>query len=273
MAHRVHGRRHTRLEMADDYVRIELSRALRRGIPVVPVHVGGARLPAADELPPELTELARRQSVTLRDETWYADVHGLVRSLRGEPVVPTRHRRRLVAGVAALVVAALAGGGWWWSTAGDDDEDAAEEGGEGAPAPCAPATGEDWTPIALNDDATVEVAAETDQAEGFNVFEVRDARWRQLDTNSWEVILETGMSADVQPGSYHDYYLYDQLVVGRMAFDMVRFAVNGDFVIVDTVGTAIVGYTTTCEPVGYMELVLADGNRMSLTEETEPGDC
>jgi hypothetical protein len=263
-----------RLDNADDYVRLELSRALRRGIPVVPVLVGGARLPAADELPADLTELARRQSVTLRDETWHADVHGLVRSLRGEPAVPTRHRRRLVAGVAALAVAALAGGGWWWSTAsGEDDEDAVEDEGEGGLATCAPPTGEDWTPIALGDNPTVEVAAETEDDEGFNVFEVRDARWRQLDTNSWEVLLETGMSANVPPGSYHDYYVYDQLVVGRMAFDMACFAANGDFVIADTVGTALVGYTTTCNPVGYMQLVLADGDRISFTEESEPGDC
>jgi len=259
-----------RLEDADDYVRLELGSALLRGIPVVPVLVGGARLPAADELPPDLAELSRRQSVTLRDETWHADVHGLVQSLRGEPVVPTRHRRRLVAGVAALAVAALAGGGWWWSTtSGENDQDE----GEGAPPACAPATGEDWTPIVLNDHATVEVADETEEAEGFNVFEVRDARWRQRDTNSWEVLLETGMSANIPPGFYHDYYLYDQLVVGRMTFDMACFAQDRDFVIVDTVGTALVGYTVTCRPVGYMELVLADGDRIGFTDESEPGDC
>jgi hypothetical protein len=75
----------SRLLEAGDYVRLELDRALRRGIPVVPVLVGGARLPAAHELPPELSELVRRQSVTLRDETWRADVRGLVQSLRGSP--------------------------------------------------------------------------------------------------------------------------------------------------------------------------------------------
>ena len=58
-----------------------------------------------------------------------------------------------------------------------------------------------------------------------------------------------------------------------MAFDMACFAANDDFVIADTVGTALVGYTTTCKPVGYMELVLADGNRINFTEESEPGDC
>jgi hypothetical protein len=196
-----------------------------------------------------------------------------VRSLRGEPVVPTRHRRRLVAGVAALAVAASAGAGWWWSTTSGGDGEDAGDGEEGTPPVCAPATGEGWTPIVLNAHATVEVADETEEAEGFNVFEVRDARWRQLDTNSWEVILETGMSANIPPGFYHDYYLYGQLVVGRMAFDMACFAGNGDFVIADTVGTALVGYTVSCNPVGYMELVLADGERIGFTDESEPRDC
>jgi hypothetical protein len=266
-----------RLENPDDYVRLEISRALLRGIPVVPVLVGGARLPTADEMPPDLAELALRQSMTLRDETWHADVQGLVRSLRGEPVVPIRHRRRLVVGVAALAVAALAGAGWWWSTTSgqddQDDQDAVVDSGEGPPPACAPATGEDWTQIAVNDHATVEVADETEQAEGFNGFEVRDARWRQLDTNSWEVLLETEMSANIRPGFYHGDYLYDRLVVGQKAFDKTCFAQDRDFVIVDTVGTALVGYTVTCRPVGYMELVLAKGDRIGFTDETEPGDC
>jgi TIR domain len=268
-----------RLDDAEDYVRLELSRALRRGIPVVPVLVGRARLPAAEELPPDLAELSRRQSVILRDETWHADVQGLVRSLRGEPDVPTPRRRGgLLAGVAALAVVAVAAGGWWWSAASDDDNDndgaqLQDSAGDGSPTPCASATGDDWTPIPLTDDATVEVAAETEQAAGVNLFEVRDARWRPLDRGSWEVILETGISVDVPPGSYHDYYLYGELVVGRMTFPMSCFASDDDFVIVDTVGTALVGYTTTCEPAGTMQLVLAEGARIDFTQETEPADC
>lgn len=43
-----------RLFEADDYVRLELSRALHRNVPVIPVLVGGASLPAATELPDDL---------------------------------------------------------------------------------------------------------------------------------------------------------------------------------------------------------------------------
>jgi TIR domain len=43
-----------RLLEADDYVRLELARALDRDIRVIPILVGGARLPEAAELPGDL---------------------------------------------------------------------------------------------------------------------------------------------------------------------------------------------------------------------------
>jgi hypothetical protein len=262
-----------RLQEPDDYVRLELHRALRRGIPVVPVLVGGARLPAADELPPELTELVRRQSVTLRDETWRADVRGLVQSLRQEPPVPSRHRGRLIAPIAVLAVAASAGAGWWWSTGGGDDDD---DGSEAEPPPCSSPTGEDWTPITLRPDATVEIEIEGEDEEGSLEFEVRDARWRPLDTESWEVILETGMLARIPDGRGHGEWLYDKLVVGRMAFDKSCFSPNVEEVVANTMGTALVGYETTCEPVGAMELLIGVGertDRIGFTQDQEPGEC
>ncbi|HEX6876485.1 MAG TPA: toll/interleukin-1 receptor domain-containing protein, partial [Nocardioidaceae bacterium] len=73
-----------RLSDPDDYVRLELGRALRQSVRVVPVLVGGATVPAAPDLPDELQGLVNRQAVVLHDETWHQDVDGLVRSLRGE---------------------------------------------------------------------------------------------------------------------------------------------------------------------------------------------
>jgi hypothetical protein len=100
-----------RLFEADDYVRLELARALDRNVRVVPVLVGGAALPAAIDLPDELRGLVHRQAVVLHDETWHQDVDGLVGSLRGEPAVPPGHgrwwprRRGLIAAAAGLLVA------------------------------------------------------------------------------------------------------------------------------------------------------------------------
>jgi hypothetical protein len=47
----------------DDYVHLELARALRRCIRVIRILVGGARLPQAAELPDDLRELAQRQAL------------------------------------------------------------------------------------------------------------------------------------------------------------------------------------------------------------------
>jgi hypothetical protein len=44
----------------EDFVRVEIESALTRGVPVIPVLVDGARMPAAAELPPSLALLAQR---------------------------------------------------------------------------------------------------------------------------------------------------------------------------------------------------------------------
>jgi hypothetical protein len=54
-----------RLDNPQDWVRLEIEAAIRRRIRVIPVLLDGARMPATDELPPSLRELARRQAVTL----------------------------------------------------------------------------------------------------------------------------------------------------------------------------------------------------------------
>ena len=68
-----------RLDQPDDFVRLELTAALARPeVLVIPVLVEGAAMPPADALPPEIRALARRQAVSLRDDTWDADVARLV---------------------------------------------------------------------------------------------------------------------------------------------------------------------------------------------------
>lgn len=49
-----------------DYVYLELFTALSNGVRVVPVLVGGARMPLANELPDELRELAHLQAIEIR---------------------------------------------------------------------------------------------------------------------------------------------------------------------------------------------------------------
>lgn len=85
------GRR--RLENPNDFVRIEIRRALVRGIPVVPVLLDRAPIPDEDQLPDDLKRLTRRQAEFIEHRTVDADVERLIRRLGlregvGAPVVP-----------------------------------------------------------------------------------------------------------------------------------------------------------------------------------------
>ena len=74
------GRR--RLEQSNDYVRLEIEAALARSdLLVVPVLVEGATMPSAEDLPASIRALSRRHALSLRDETWDADVDRLVKTL------------------------------------------------------------------------------------------------------------------------------------------------------------------------------------------------
>jgi hypothetical protein len=70
-----------RLDRADDWVRLELETLLGRGIPIVPVLVGGARMPGSHELPDSLEALARRQAFPLSDLRWHVEVNELATRL------------------------------------------------------------------------------------------------------------------------------------------------------------------------------------------------
>jgi hypothetical protein len=96
----------------NDLVRLDIAAALTGGIRVIPVLVGGARMPSVDELPPDLSELARRGAVELRDPTWASDTRLLVTAL--ERLVPASAERTLTsmlreAAVAGIVPAAARG--------------------------------------------------------------------------------------------------------------------------------------------------------------------
>jgi hypothetical protein len=58
----------------EDFVRHEIGAALRRDITVVPVLVGGARMPSRKELPADLAALSQRNAVEIRDDRFEDDV-------------------------------------------------------------------------------------------------------------------------------------------------------------------------------------------------------
>ncbi|WP_374990968.1 Clp protease N-terminal domain-containing protein [Hyphomicrobium sp. LHD-15] len=74
------GRR--RLDNPNDFVRIEISTALQRDIPVIPITVGGAPMPRVETLPEPLKELAFRNGLDIRHSSFHSDMDKLVKSLR-----------------------------------------------------------------------------------------------------------------------------------------------------------------------------------------------
>lgn len=78
-----------RIGLDDDVLRGEIQLALEQDRTVIPVLVGGAQMPPADELPTSISALAARQASALRDDRWSADVKELFETLR-QLVLPTR---------------------------------------------------------------------------------------------------------------------------------------------------------------------------------------
>jgi hypothetical protein len=74
------GRRR-RLDDAGDWVAHEISTALARGIPVVPVLVDGAALPDAADLPQALAPLVRKQALHIDHASFESDASALLNAL------------------------------------------------------------------------------------------------------------------------------------------------------------------------------------------------
>jgi len=71
-----------RLDNPSDYVRLEIASALKRGIPVIPVLVHDAHMPALEQLPDDIKDLRYRNSVELTHARWNSDVPLLIAALK-----------------------------------------------------------------------------------------------------------------------------------------------------------------------------------------------
>lgn len=136
-----------RLDNPKDFVRVEIEAALARNVRVVPVLVDGAAMPEAEQLPPSLAPLSRRQALELSPQRFDFDTNRLLDALDkmvagGEappaPARPGRSRRTLIAlglGVAALLLLVPA---VVYATRGSSDEPPSPTGATMA------AAGQDW---------------------------------------------------------------------------------------------------------------------------------
>jgi hypothetical protein len=96
-----------RIAEEGDWVRRELEKALERKVPVIPLLVEGAKMPAAEDLPPVLKEFAGYQAIELSDTRWDYDVAQLLKAIAA--ILGSRRVRftpkEIVA--AVMIVAAL----------------------------------------------------------------------------------------------------------------------------------------------------------------------
>jgi formylglycine-generating enzyme required for sulfatase activity len=90
-----------RLNNPNDFVRIEIESALKQGKRVIPVLVGEARMPRANELPETMKRLAQHQSVRLTLERFRSDAQGLINAL--QRALETAEVRRRIKVEAAII--------------------------------------------------------------------------------------------------------------------------------------------------------------------------
>ena len=70
-----------RLSDPNDLVAMEVALALQRNVLVIPVLVGGAQVPKADDLRADLKALARRNALKLSDEDFQRDADDLIQAI------------------------------------------------------------------------------------------------------------------------------------------------------------------------------------------------
>jgi tetratricopeptide (TPR) repeat protein len=98
---------HERLSAPEDYVRLEIRAAIDQGLRVIPVLVGGARMPSSEELPDGLRDFAKLNLFELSDIRWEYDLAKLVKLIR--PIIEPWFVFRRVS-LALAVLAAVIGG-------------------------------------------------------------------------------------------------------------------------------------------------------------------
>lgn len=240
----------SRLSETGDYVRLEVVRALDRDVPVVPVLVGGASLPAPDALPAALRPLLRRQAVRLHDETWHNDVDDLFDAFSAEAHAPdARSRRRrwpLVAlGFTAILVALtilLVQLSSYPACADPAEPDAG------------------WRSL-LTAAPVAEATVTTNN--GSVSYRAQAAHSRQIGDGLWDVVLDVVKSnVSVQGDVDHDAFNYPTLSVDRFPAEVSCFEAMESFVGVDQSGRARVGFEVTIDPAGkQLRLIVEEGEQ------------
>ena len=98
----------SRLEDPNDFVRLEIAAGLSRDVRVIPVLVGGAVMPSAEDLPDALAALSRRQAHEITDTRWDFDVGRLIDSIEAAGIKRLTQKRSFSARQVGFLSAAAA---------------------------------------------------------------------------------------------------------------------------------------------------------------------
>jgi hypothetical protein len=191
-----------RLDRPDDYVRTELAAALAHDLRVIPVLVGGATMPTPTDLPPDLSALALRQAVSIRDTNWRGDVEALVGALRGEQAHGRSRWPLIAAGAGAVLVVA----GLVAVLLLRDRDDA---GGDTELTGCPGPSGTGLTPVSLADAVPTSVTGGGHTLE----IDVTDAH-QQPDGSDWDFVATVKATNDSDTAAYHEWNFYELVVDG-----------------------------------------------------------
>jgi hypothetical protein len=92
---------HRRLDNSDDWVRLEIARALKRNITVVPVRINGTELPPKEELPNDIQALLDHQAASVTTAGFRHEMSGLAHDIRS---IPGSRRWRPITAVAGILL-------------------------------------------------------------------------------------------------------------------------------------------------------------------------
>ncbi len=109
-----------RIDRADDPVRLEIADALRDRATIIPLLLENAQMPAASELPQDLTPIAELNALKLRDGDWEADVGKIVQRLEklgatrtAAPAPAPTGAKRSAKAISSLVLAGFVSMGFF----------------------------------------------------------------------------------------------------------------------------------------------------------------
>jgi len=104
-----------RLDNPDDFVRVEIGSALKRGIRVIPVLLDNTPIPRPEQLPADIRELSMRNGVDVRRASFEGDSDRLLAGIGLDKPKPKKKGGGWKWAVAVLVLAMGAGGGLYAS--------------------------------------------------------------------------------------------------------------------------------------------------------------